>query len=152
MQLTSPAFEHNGAIERKFTCQSDNVNPPLKISGAPVSTKSFALICDDPDAATDLDGPGHTFDHWVIWNIPPTTTEIRENSVPTGAVEGLNDQEENGYTGPCPPTDTHRYFFRLYALDTELDLPHESDSEDLEDAISGHVLAQTELIGTYQKS
>ncbi len=152
MQLTSSAFEHNGAIPTKYTCQGDNINPPFQIHDVPTDTKSLALICDDPDAATDPDGPGQTFDHWVVWNIPPRLQEIPEGSPPRNAVIGKNSTGKTEYKGPCPPTGSHRYFFRLYALDSELDLPANSGKEDVEDALAGHVVAQTELIGTYEKT
>lgn len=151
MQLTSPAFGHGETIDKIFTCDGANYNPPLEIHNVPEAAESLVLICDDPDAATDPNGPGHTYDHWVVWNIPPKTTEIAENSVPPFAIQGRNSSGENTYTGPCPPTGQHRYFFRLYALDTKLDLPESADKEDVESAVAGHVLSQTELIGTYQK-
>lgn len=152
MQLTSSAFEHNGAIPTKYTCQGEDINPPFQIQDTPAETKSVVLICDDPDAATDPNGPGQIFDHWVVWNIPPRLGEIQENSVPRNAVVGENSAGTTEYMGPCPPTGSHRYFFRLYALDEELDLPAGSDKEEVENALAGHVIAQTELIGTYQKT
>lgn len=152
MKLTSSAFSDSEAIDKAYTCQGANHNPPLSISEVPEGAQTLALIVDDPDAATDPNGPGHTYDHWVVWNISPKTTEIAENSTPSLAVEGLNGSGKPGYIGPCPPTGMHRYFFRLYALDTKLELPEDADKEDVEDAIGGHVLARTELIGTYQKS
>ncbi|MEX0748842.1 MAG: YbhB/YbcL family Raf kinase inhibitor-like protein [Candidatus Saccharimonadales bacterium] len=152
MKLSSPVFNDGETIDKLYTCEGSNHNPPLQISDAPTEAQSLVLICDDPDAATDPNGPGHTFDHWVVWNIPPTTTEIAEGSVPPFAVQGLNGRGEKAYTGPCPPTGEHRYFFRLYALDSKLDLPEDADKEDVEDALSGHVLTRTELVGTYQKA
>jgi Raf kinase inhibitor-like YbhB/YbcL family protein len=152
MQLRSNAFEHNTTIPAKYTCQGAGINPPLVINDVPQGAVSLALICDDPDAATDPSGPGTTFDHWLLWNIPPQLGEIGENSHPQSATMGNNSTDTPEYMGPCPPTGTHRYFFRLYALDTELDLPQGSDKETLEDALAGHVLAQTELIGVYQKT
>lgn len=152
MRLTSPVFEHNNTIPTTYTCQDSDINPPLRIHDTPTEAVSLVLICDDPDAATDPNGPGETFDHWVLWNIPPRIQEIPENSTPQNAQVGINSMEETEYMGPCPPTGAHRYFFRLYALDTELDLPEESDAESVEDALAGHVIAQTELIGTYQKT
>ncbi len=152
MKLTSNAFADGETIDRIYTCQGANHNPPLSISEVPEKAQTLALIMDDPDAATDPNGPGHTYDHWVMWNIPPKTGDIAENSTPPFAIEGVNDSGEPGYIGPCPPTGTHRYFFRLYALDIKLDLPENADKEDLEDAVGGHVLAQTELVGTYQKT
>ena len=152
MKLTSQAFKHNQPMPRHYTCQGDNVSPPLEISDVPEEAASLALICDDPDAATDPDGPGHTYDHWVLWNIPPKMTAIAENASLQSADIGQNSSGENKYTGPCPPNGTHRYFFRLYALSTELELPDSAGAEELEDALAGHVLARSELIGTYQKA
>ena len=152
MELSSPAFADGETIDKRFTCQGSNHNPPLKITGVPPKSQSLALIMDDPDAATDPNGPGHTYDHWVVWNIPPKSDMIGEDSLPPFAIGGLNGSGNPGYTGPCPPTGVHRYFFKLYALDTKLDLPEDAGAEELEDAIGGHVLARTELVGTYQKS
>lgn len=152
MKITSKAFANGGAIGQIYTCQGESHSPPLSISKVPEGAQTLALIMDDPDAATDPNGPGHTYDHWVVWNIPPRTTEIAENSCPPFAIEGLNGSGEPGYIGPCPPTGTHRYFFRLYALDTKLDLPGNADKEDVEDIIGGHVLARTEIVATYKKS
>ncbi len=143
--LTSPAFQNNGDIPAKYTCQGDDVNPPLKISGTPEGAKSIVLIMDDPDA------PAGTWDHWVVWNIRPATTEINENSVPPGTVQGKNSWGRNGYGGPCPPSGKHRYFFRLYALDIELDIPQSSGKVDVEKAMEGHVIGRTHLVGLYQK-
>ncbi len=152
MRLTSTAFEHNGPIPAKHTCQGDDINPPLVIDGIPSEAVSLVLLCDDPDAATDPNGPGITFDHWIIWNIPPQLHEIPENSTLQNASIGANSTGKPEYMGPCPPTGSHRYFFRLYALDTKLDLSEGSDKESVENALAGHVIVQTELIGTYQKA
>lgn len=152
MRLTSTAFEHNGLIPAKYTCQGDGINPPLIFENIPAEAVSLVLLCDDPDAATDPNGPGVTFDHWIMWNIPPRLHEIPENSTLQNADTGANSTGESGYMGPCPPTGSHRYVFRLYALDTELDLPEGSGKESVENALAGHVIAQTELIGTYQKT
>lgn len=151
MRLASPVFEHEKNIPERYTCMGEDISPPLDINDIPSEAKSLVLICDDPDAATDPNGPGHDFDHWVLWNIHPRISSIHENSTPANAMVGENSAGKQGYMGPCPPTGEHRYFFKLYALDTELDLPEESDKEDVEDALAGHVIAQTELIGTYQK-
>lgn len=151
MQLTSSAFEHGQSIAPKYTCEGENLSPPLKIQNVPLGAKSLVLICDDPDAATDPHGPGHTFDHWLVWNIPPVAMTVAEGSVPRDAAEGKNSLGRKGYTGPCPPTGEHRYFSRLYAIDTELTLNEDNDKEALEAALAGHVLVQTELVGTYQK-
>lgn len=141
MQLTSSAFTDE--IPSVYSCDGQNVNPPLTISGTPVESKSLALIVDDPDA------PRGDWVHWVVWNIDPGTTDITENSVP--GTEGTTDFGTAAWGGPCPPPGTHRYFFKLYALDTTLDLPSTSTKADLESAMQGHVLEQTELVGTYQR-
>jgi Raf kinase inhibitor-like YbhB/YbcL family protein len=138
----SSVFENNQEIPAKYTCQGDDINPPLTIDGIPETTKTLVLIMDDPDA------PAGTWDHWLVWNIAPTA-EIKENSVP--GIQGRNSWGRNDYGGPCPPSVTHRYVFKLYALDIELDLPEGADKKELEAAISGHVLAQTQLIGLYAK-
>jgi hypothetical protein len=145
MTITTPAFEHNGNIPSKHTCDGNNVNPHLKFSGIPAGAKKLALIVDDPDA------PSGMFVHWVVWNIDPATTEIKEDSVPKEALEGITDYKKPGYKGPCPPSGTHRYFFKLYALDTELKLGTASTKADLEKAMKGHILAQSEIIGLYKK-
>ncbi|MBW2992325.1 YbhB/YbcL family Raf kinase inhibitor-like protein [Candidatus Woesearchaeota archaeon] len=143
LKLTSPVFENNGNIPAKYTCQGDDVNPELSIEGIPGGTKSLVLIVDDPDA------PMGTWDHWVVWNIKPTD-KIKENSVP--GVQGMNDFGKHDYGGPCPPSGTHRYMFKLYALDTELDIDESAHKKDVEKAMEGHILAKTQLIGLYQKS
>lgn len=144
MELSSPAFAHHQTIPVRYTCQGEDINPPLQISGIPKGTKTLVLIMDDPDA------PVGTWDHWVVWNISPTG-EIKENSVPAGAVQGKNSWGKNSYGGPCPPSGTHRYFFKLYALDTDLNLPPKATKADVEKAIQNHILAQSELMGTYKK-
>ncbi len=149
LQITSPAFGHNQTIPKKYTCQGEDINPPLKITGVPSGTISLALIMDDPDA------PMGTWVHWTVWNIPPVTQSISEN-VGTIAVEGmwsegLTSFGRSGYGGPCPPSGTHRYFFKLYAIDTTLTLPSTASKKALEKAIEGHVLDEAQLIGLYQK-
>ena len=134
MKLTSSVFKHKEKIPTKYTCDGDDVSPPLKIEEAPEGTKSFALIVDDPDA------PVGTWVHWVVWNIPADTKDIAENTAP--GTEGLNDFGKTPYGGPCPPSGTHRYFFKLYALDTELDLT-DAKKKDLEKAMDGHILVLT---------
>ena len=146
LSLTSTAFQDNGDIPAKYTCQGDDINPPLEIAGLPDGVKSIVLIMDDPDA------PAGTWDHWVVWSIAPETTGIHEDSAPSGAVQGKNSWGRNDYGGPCPPSGKHRYFFKLYALDTALDLPESSGKADVRSAMEGHVLAQTQLVGLYQKS
>ncbi len=142
MKLTSPSFKHNEMISRQFTCQGEDINPELNISGIPEGAKSLALIVDDPDA------PRKTWVHWVVFDIPVLDT-ITENSIP--GRQGYNDFDRNDYGGPCPPSGTHRYFFKLYALDTLLNLPEGTKKEDLEKAMEGHILAQAEIIGLYKK-
>jgi Raf kinase inhibitor-like YbhB/YbcL family protein len=144
MKLTSSAFENNGKIPSEFTCDGDDISPPLTINEAPEDTKSLALIMDDPDA------PMGTFVHWVVWNIPPGTKEINKGTEPEG-VQGKTSFGRQGYGGPCPPSGTHRYFFKLYALDTELDLKEGSSKKDLERAMEDHILAETQLMGTYER-
>jgi len=144
MKLTSSAFENEGAIPSEFTCDGDGISPPLAISEVPENTKTLALISDDPDA------PAGMWVHWVVFNIPPDTKEIPQGTEPQG-VQGNTDFGRTGYGGPCPPSGTHRYFFKLYALDTELDLPEGSIKGEVEQAMEGHILAQTELMGKYQR-
>jgi len=152
--LTSPAFPHNGEIPRRFTCEGEDVSPPLAWSGTPEGTKSFALIVDDPDAP-DPSAPQMTWVHWVLYNLLSSARELEEEIVseelPVGAEDGQNDWKNLGYDGPCPPIGRHRYFHKLYALDLVLpDLGTPTKSE-LESAMEGHVLAQAELVGTYEK-
>jgi Raf kinase inhibitor-like YbhB/YbcL family protein len=142
MKITSPEFTHNGHIPKKFTGQGRDVNPALNIEGVPGGAKSMALIVDDPDA------PAGTWVHWVVFDFP-VTSRIDEDSVP--GKQGLNDFGRRDYGGPNPPSGTHRYFFKLYALDTELDLKEGSSKEELETAMQGHILAQSELIGLYKR-
>lgn len=144
MKLTSTAFTHNGAIPSEYTCDGADLSPPLSISDIPANSKSLALIMDDPDA------PVGTWDHWVVFNIPPTK-QIAKGTEPQG-VAGRNSWGRTGYGGPCPPSGTHRYFFKLYALDTELNLPKGSTKKELERAMQGHIVAQAELMGTYKRS
>lgn len=143
MKLTSPEFANNGFIPAKFTCQGDNVNPALIIEGVPGNASTLALIADDPDA------PARTWVHWVVYNIP-VVSRIEENSVP--GVQGVNDSAGRDYQGPCPPSGTHRYFFKIYALDAALRLKPGFDKKDLEKAMQGHILDQAELIGLYKKT
>jgi hypothetical protein len=146
MQLTSPAFAHGGGIPPRYTCQGQNVNPELEIKDVPPGCRSLALIMDDPDA------PGGTWDHWLVWNLAPETVSVTEGSVPEGAVQGRNSWGRNEYGGPCPPSGTHRYFFKLYALRDRLGLPPGSDKAQLLAAMRGLLLAECELMGTYRKS
>ncbi len=145
MKIESSAFEHNQTIPKKYTCDGENTNPSLAFSNIPSGTKTLALIMDDPDAPVGL------WVHWTLWNISPQTKEIKEDSVPNGAVEGMTNFGKPGYGGPCPPDGEHRYFFKLYALDTELNLPTDADKGALEEAMMGHVLEKAELIGLYSR-
>jgi len=144
LKISSPAFGHNEHIPPKYTCDDTDVNPPLVIENVPTGAKSLALIMDDPDA------PRGTWVHWVVWNIGPDTKEIREHSVPSGAKEGMNDFRKLNYGGPCPPSGTHRYFFKLYALDIALNLDSDTNKAGLEKAMRGHILGQAEMIGLYK--
>jgi Raf kinase inhibitor-like YbhB/YbcL family protein len=153
MNLTSPAFEQGGQIPSKYTCEGEDVSPPLAWDGVPKGTKSLVLIIDDPDAP-DPKAPQLVWVHWVIYNIPPDTKSLPENAskagLPQGVELGLNDFKKTGYGGPCPPIGRHRYFHKLYALDVTLDLRRATEPE-IELVMKGHVLADAELIGTYQK-
>lgn len=143
MRLTSSAFSNNQLIPVKYTCNGENVNPPLTISGVHENTKSLVLIIDDPDALVG------TWTHWTVWNINPTVASIGENSLPTGSIQGITSFGKPGYGGPCPPSSTHHYYFKLYALDTTLDLVSSAKKDELEKAMIGHILEKTELIGLY---
>jgi Raf kinase inhibitor-like YbhB/YbcL family protein len=142
LKIDSPVFENEELIPSHYTCEGEDINPPLTIGDIPEGTKSLALIMEDPDA------PNGTFDHWLVWNIP-VTNRIEENSNP--GISGKNDFGKTGYGGPCPPSGTHRYFFRVYALDVELDLKAGADKKLLLEAIDEHVLAMGELMAKYEK-
>ena len=143
MKLSSPEFENNDYIPKKFTCQGDDVNPALIIEDIPNEAKTFALIVDDPDA------PMGTWVHWVVYNIPTAMSQIKEDSIP--GIQVMNNFGRVEYGGPCPPFGTHRYFFKVYALDVELGLKENSRKKDLEKAMEGHILDKAELIGLYKK-
>lgn len=151
IQLTSPAFTEGQPIPKKHTCEGSDVSPLLKWTNVPENAKSLALICDDPDA------PMGTWVHWVLFNLPPETRELTENvpkksTLDNGAKQGASDFKRPGYGGPCPPPGKpHRYFFKLYALDTALDLKEGATKKDLEKAMQGHILAQGQLMGTYER-
>lgn len=150
-QLKSSAFQPEGNIPPRFTCEGNDASPELTWTGAPAGTKTFALIVHDPDAPRS---GGWT--HWVVFNIPASATHIAENSpkhgqLPGGGLQGLNDGGRQGYMGPCPPSGTHRYYFRLFALTTTLALPETAKKADLEKAMQGHIVGQTELMGKYKK-
>jgi len=155
LTLNSPAIRQNGEIPAHYTCDGDDVSPPLSWSGVPAGAKSLVLIVDDPDAP-DPKAPRMTWVHWVMYNIPPGTTGFAEGvaakNLPEGTLEGINDFKRTGYGGPCPPIGRHRYFHKLYVLDTVLpDLGRPTKAK-LEGAMRGHILMQAELIGTYQRS
>lgn len=143
IKVFSSAFESNGTIPRKYTCDGKNINPPLEFEGIPEEAESMALILDDPDA------PMKVFTHWIVWSIEPVA-KIEEDSIP--GVEGMNDFRKIGYGGPCPPSGTHRYFFRIYALDKHLELKEGASRKELESAMIGHIVAEGELMGKYSKS
>ncbi len=145
LTISSPAFENNQSIPAKYTCDGANGNPPLKIANVPPESKSLALVLDDADA------PGGTYVHWIFWNVNPGVREIKEKSVPEGAVQGRNDFKKNSYGGPCPPSRPHRYLFKIYALDSLLKLDPKSTKADLERAMEGHILARGELVGVYKR-
>ncbi|PIY95972.1 MAG: YbhB/YbcL family Raf kinase inhibitor-like protein [Candidatus Kerfeldbacteria bacterium CG_4_10_14_0_8_um_filter_42_10] len=143
MKITSSAFQNNQSIPAKYSCDGEDVNPPLAFSELPDNIQSLALIVDDPDA------PAGTWVHWIVWNINPATAEISENSVPKGAIEGITSAGQAGYSGPCPPSGEHRYFFKLYALAAMLQLDASADKAALKQAMQGHILAQANLTGLY---
>ncbi len=146
MELSSPAFSHDGMIPSEYTCDGADRNPPLVIRNVPAKTVSLALIVDDPDA------PRGTWVHWVVWNIEPGTTEIPSSSVPEGALQGRSDFGKPVYGGPCPPSGTHRYFFKLYALGTSPALKTGATKAQLEEAMKGHILGKAELVGRYRRN
>lgn len=145
MKITSSVFQYGERIPKRYTCDGEDVNPPLQFHDIPQGAKSLVLIMDDPDA------PGQTWLHWTVFNIPPQTTTIDEGDLPQEAKEGKTSFGRTGYGGPCPPSGVHRYFFKLFALDTILDLPHGATLQELEEAMNGHILAQAELMGTYSR-
>ncbi len=145
--ITSTAFEHNNVIPGQFTCDGKDISPKLSWTGIPAGTKSLALIMDDPDA------PMGTWDHWVLFNIPPHISELKENikSLPEGTIEGRNSWNNTGYGGPCPPDREHRYFFKLYALDSILSIVNGVTKEELEATMQGHIIAECEMLGRYNR-
>ena len=144
MKITSSAFQEGGNIPSKFTCDGGDSSPPLRIAEIPSGAKTLALVVDDPDA------PSGVFTHWIVWNISPQTNAIAEGSAPQG-VQGTNDFGKFGYGGPCPPSGTHRYYFKIFALDRELNLPAGAKRNQLDAAMKGHVVAEGELKGRYAK-
>jgi hypothetical protein len=144
MKITSSAFQEGGNIPSKFTCDGGDTSPPLQIAEVPSGAKSLALVVDDPDAPSGL------FTHWMVWNIPAQANTIAQGSAPKG-VHGTNDFGKSGYGGPCPPSGMHRYYFKIFALDRELDLPPGTKRSQLDAAMKGHVVAQGELMGRYSR-
>jgi Raf kinase inhibitor-like YbhB/YbcL family protein len=155
LTITSTAFQHNGEMSSVFTCQGKDLSPPLHWQGVPANARSLVLIVDDPDAP-DPKAPKMTWVHWVLYNLPPDSRGLPEGctsaDLPVGTREGLNDWKRTGYGGPCPPIGRHRYFFKLYALDQVLETMGRPDKGRIEAAMKGHILAQAELVGTYEKT
>lgn len=145
MRIESSAFKNNELIPPKYTCDGEDINPPLLISDVPENAKSLVLIVDDPDA------PRGTWIHWTVWNISPGVKEIPENSCPQNAVEGMTGSGRSGYSGPCPPYGTHRYFFKLFALNTTLDLDASVEAADIEKEMEESILAKAQLVGLYKR-
>jgi len=154
LSLHSPAFDPEGEIPRNHTCEGHDLSPPLQWDGVRAPAKSLVLIVEDPDAP-DPAAPTHTYVHWVLYNLPVTETGlpegVRPEALPKGTLQGLNDWKRVGYGGPCPPIGRHRYFHRLFALDVVLPDLHRPTKAQLEQAMAGHVVAETALLGTYQK-
>ena len=155
LKIESTAFAENGDIPSKYTCEGEDIAPPLTWTGVPDDARSLVLIVDDPDAP-DPEAPKMTWVHWVVYNLPADTAGLPEaaaaGDLPPGSAEGLNDWQRIGYGGPCPPVGRHRYFHKLYALDTVLPAMCRPAKRDIEAAMQGHILAQAELVGTYLKS
>lgn len=145
MKITSAAFEHEGKILEKYTCKGEDISPPLSFSEIPGDAKSLVLIVDDPDA------PYKTWTHWIVFNIDPSIREVAENDTPPNSVLGENDFGKGQYGGPCPPVGEHRYFFKLYALDTVLEIKEGSSKSQVEEAMKGHILDKAELVGVFEK-
>lgn len=146
MIITSNAFENNGNIPVEYTCDGADINPPLSFSGVPENTQSLALIVDDPDA------PSGTFDHWVVFNISPFATTVEANSIPNGGIIGISSTGRSEWVAPCPPSGVHRYRFKLYALDTMLNLMADADKKIVEEKMQGHIIVQAELTGFYSRN
>ncbi len=149
-RIKSPAFDAEGIIPKKYACDGDNFSPPLEWSGAPAGVKSYAIVTEDPDA------PAKIWTHWVVYNIPADINKMPEHTpkdkkLPSGALQGINDDQNTGYDGPCPPSGMHRYFFKLYALDKMLDISGDATKEKLMDEMKGHILIEAELMGRYSK-
>jgi len=149
MQLSSPAFKENEQIPRKYTCQGEEISPPLQIDHVPPAAKSLVLIMDDPDVPKSLRSDG-MWDHWILFNILPSTKAIEEGKTPLCNI-GMNTSNKNEYCGPCPPDREHRYFFKLYALDRMLSLPSGSTKNQVVKEMKGHILTECQMIGRYVK-
>ncbi len=149
MKLTSPVFEQGGKIPAKYTCDGENINPPLTISDVPSETKSLVLIMEDPDVPKRLRADG-MWDHWIVFNMPPNLTKIEEGKEPEG-IHGIGTSKNLDYYGPCPPDREHRYFFKLYALNIQLNLPEKAAKQQVERAMENHILAKAELMGRYER-
>lgn len=145
MTISSTAFSDGQLIPKQYSCDGDGINPPLQFFGIPSEAKSLALLVEDPDAPTG------TWTHWLMWNIPPAVSQIAQNSVPQGATQGQGSSGQNVFGAPCPPGGTHRYFFKLFALDGTLTIPSYSDAKAFGQAIDGHVISQAQLMGTYSR-
>jgi len=145
MTITSSAFKHKSKIPSKYTCDGENINPPLEFFGIPKEARSLVLIVDDPDA------PSKTWVHWVVYNIDYKTAKIKEDSIPQNAIQGMTDFRKPGYGGPCPPSGAHRYFFKLYALDTILDVPGGLTKQQVLEKVRDRVIEETELVGLYRR-
>ena len=145
MKITSAAFQDNGNIPTKFTCDGADVNPALRFNDTPAQAKSLVLIVDDPDAPSGL------FTHWIVWNIDSKTSDVAESATLQGGVQGTNDFGKSGYGGPCPPSGTHRYYFKIFALDRMLDLRPGARRSELDAAMREHVVAQGQLMGRYSR-
>lgn len=143
--LTSQVIKENQPIPPKYTCDGENISPPIEWKNSPKETKSFTLIVDDPDA------PNKTWVHWIVYNIPPTITEFKEGKIPEGCLEGITDFGKIGYGGPCPPSGVHHYYFKLYALDRMIELPEGATKNQLEKTIKPYIVAETKLMGIYQR-
>ncbi len=153
MTITSTAFQPNGTIPSKYTCDGENINPPITFSKVPKEAKSLVLIIDDPDAVpAGRQTPSKTFTHWVVYNIPPSTLQILEGEIPPNSMQGMTDFGKTRYGGPCPPSGVHRYFFKLFALDSNLELKVGASKEEVLKAMKNHLLESTELIGLYGKN
>jgi Raf kinase inhibitor-like YbhB/YbcL family protein len=146
LKISSPAFKNGGKIPREYTCDGKNVNPPFRIENVPSTAKSLALVFDD------IDAPRGTYVHWIVWNIDPGLKEMRENSVPEGGVQGVNDFKRRNYGGPCPPGRAHKYVLKIYGLDTLLNLNPNSTKKDLEKAMEGHIISRAQVTGLYKRN